>query len=167
MKTTEGLSICIVDDDKLSLESLTHSLKEGIKNIIKIRSFHTGEEFLKSVPEQKPDIVILDYMLNGLQPYAMDGLAVLKKIKQAYPEITVIMLSGQDKIEVALESIKDGAYDYIIKNDTVFLKMKNILKNVITSVLASKRLKNNKRWLTRAIVSFIVVMIAAILLKYS
>ncbi|MGZ4034906.1 MAG: response regulator [Bacteroidia bacterium] len=164
MKTGE-LSISIVDDDEMFLTSLKHFLQQKFRSPINIKLFHTGEEFLKDLSEQKSDIVILDYILNNSRPYAMDGYAVLQKIKQLNPEMTVIMLSGQNRIEVAIQSIKDGAYDYIVKNDTVFLKIQTVLKNAINSTLASKRLERYRWWYIRIGLFFISAAIIIFLLK--
>ncbi len=159
MKAIEKISISIVDDDEMFLKSLKHYLQEKLKGTIIIRLFYSGEDFLKHISEQKTDIVILDYKLNSLYPNAMDGRTALQKIKQTDPDMTVIMLSGQDKMNVALESIKDGAYDYIIKNDNAFLKTQTILKNAIETILISKRLKKYKWWITRILMLLAVALI--------
>lgn len=163
MRINQELSISIVDDDELFCRSLEHYLKERMREPIKIRLFHTGEEFLKNMTADKPDIVVLDFMLNGFYPFAMNGRAVLEKIRQADPYLTVIMVSAQDKIEVALECIKEGAYDYVVKNDNVFLKMQNILKNASRTVLISKKLKRYKWWSSAALIFFSIGVIAELL----
>jgi DNA-binding NtrC family response regulator len=157
------LSVCIVDDDAIFSRTLEHHLKEKLKTAVSFRLFQTGEEFLKSIRDNKPDVVILDYMLNGLHPFAMDGRAVLQKIRQEDPDITVIMVSGQDKIEVALESIKEGAYDYVIKNDNVFLKMQTVMKNAIRTVVISKKLKMYRKWFSAALIFFSVGILIELL----
>jgi DNA-binding NtrC family response regulator len=55
---------------------------------------------------------------------------ILKEVKDKYPSTEVIMLSGQDKIEVAVDSIKYGAYDYVVKGETAFSRMENAMNNV-------------------------------------
>ncbi len=156
MKNTEPLTICIVDDDELFLKSMKYFLQQKISSAVQINLFQTGEEFLKNITEKKPDVVILDYVLNGFNPHAMDGRSVLRKIKQTNPEMAVIMISGQNRIEVALESIREGAYDYVIKNDNVFFKIHATLKNIIKNITTSKRLKKYKLWLTGAILFLVV-----------
>jgi len=165
MKKSETLSICIVDDDEMFLNSLKHYLMEKLKYTTSIKLFHTGEEFLKHIHDQKNDIVILDYMLNGIYPHAMDGRSVLQKIKQLYPNMTVVMISGQDKIDVALDIVKEGAYDYVVKNDNVFLKLQNILKNAVNGILISRRLNRYKRWFTTTVLLFSAAIIIDILIK--
>ena len=122
MKTENTFSVCVVDDDDLFLKALKHFLKEKWQEKIKINLFHSGEEFLKYLQTHKPDIIILDYMLNSFYPFAMDGHSVLQKIRQTDSRTKVIMLSSQNRMEVALEAMKNGAFDYIIKNDIALLK---------------------------------------------
>jgi DNA-binding NtrC family response regulator len=92
-------------------------------------------------------------------PDAQNGVEVLKKMKQLKPNSQVIMLSGQDKLEVAIESMKHGAYDYVIKGETAFSRMENILNNIneLTSIKAAN--KNYKK-----VISFLWVAIASIVL---
>ncbi|WP_231557051.1 response regulator [Flavobacterium sp. AED] len=64
---------------------------------------------------RNPDIIILDYQLDGIVENAMNGLETLDKIKAFNPQIPVIMLSSQDKIEVAINYIQYKAFDYVVK----------------------------------------------------
>jgi two-component system OmpR family response regulator len=79
----------------------------------------------------RPDIVILDYQLNGIDRDAMHGIDTLDRIKAFDPTIPVIMLSGQDSIDVAVNCMHHKAYDYVVKSETAFVR----LKNNITSAL--------------------------------
>lgn len=161
MKTENVFSVCVVDDDDLFLRSLKHFLQDKWQGRIKIKLFHSGEEFLRYIPEHKTDIVILDYVLNSLYPFAMDGHSVLQKIKQTDPDIKVIMLSGQNKIDVALKNIRSGAFDYIIKNDITFLKVQNSIKSAIETISNFKRIQTYKRYLIAALISILTISAAA------
>lgn len=154
MEKHDTYLVYVVDDDDIFLKSLKFQLEQKWQNRIEIKVFHTGEELLKYIPEQQPDIIILDYILNSRFPYAMDGALVLQKIKQTYPEIKVIMLSGQSKIQVALDSIQNGAFDYVIKNDNVFFKMQASLKNAIRVIGDSNHVKN--MWLLLAAMALLI-----------
>lgn len=133
MKALDKVSVHMIDDDEMFLTALQHYLQGALNGQIKTKCFHTGEEFLKNLPAEKPDVIILDHFLNSRAPFAMDGMSVLQKIKQLNPKIPVIILSGQNRIEVALNSLKSGAYDYVIKNDNAFLKIRNMLKSRLKS----------------------------------
>ncbi|HEY4613384.1 MAG TPA: sigma-54 dependent transcriptional regulator [Bacteroidota bacterium] len=88
------------------------------------RVFPNGEQCLEALDE-RPDIILLDLMLPG-----MGGAETLKAIKARYPELPVIVLSAQGKIEVALETIKLGAIDYFSK-PVEFPKLKIAIENAL------------------------------------
>ncbi len=98
--------IFIVDDDA-PLRLLVKTLLEDHGH--SVRDFDNGKTFLENLDE-KPSLVFLDVMMPGL-----DGIETLKKIKKLHPEIPVIMLTSVDKVETAVEVIKLGAYDYLLK----------------------------------------------------
>ena len=144
MKTQDKISIFLVDDNEMFTKALELSLNEYFKSEIQIESFFTGEDCLKAIrqtPETAADIVILDYHLNTESKNAMNGIDVLKKIKEINFKITVIMLSAEDKIQIAADSISCGAYEYVVKTETAFVRIQNILKNSIEKELNSKILK--------------------------
>jgi two-component system, OmpR family, response regulator len=157
MKNSTELSVFLVDDDKMFLTSLAHQLKTMFKSKTKIQAFTTGEECLKHLNEN-PDIIILDYYLNSKYKDAMNGLEILKKIMHVRPETKIIILSGQEKMEVAVDTIKHGAYDYIVKNDNVFLRTKLSIINATSALSVSKELKNFK-FLVKVVVALILLII--------
>ena len=156
METTANLSIFLVDDDKMFLTSMAHQLKQYLKSSAQIKTFPTGEECLKNLNPGK-NVVVLDYYLNSQARDAMNGVEVLKKIKQVNPEAEVIMVSAQDKMEVAIDVMKHGAYDYVIKNDNAFLRTQNAIKNASRSMSVSRELKDYKFW-----VNIFLILIALI-----
>jgi two-component system, OmpR family, response regulator len=160
METQEQYSVFLVDDDAMYLASLKNSLQQQFGSLLKIFEYKSGEECLNNVDETT-DIVILDYYLNdGDQPGAMDGIKVLKEIKAISKDIVVIMISGQDKLQVAIDSIKNGANDYIAKTESAFIRLQNILKNALVMV---KSARENSRFLKWNII-LAVVIIAIILI---
>ena len=135
MKTQNNISVFLVDDNEVFLKTLEHSLNERFKLQIQIEAFATGEDCLKEI-ERNPTIqvVILDYYLNTESSNAMNGLEVLKKIKEINSDIIVVMLSAEDKLEIATDCITYGAYEYVVKSETAFIRTQNILKNLIHAV---------------------------------
>lgn len=117
----------LVDDEPIQNEMLKDYLSERF--LYKIKTYDNGEEALKDMG-LNPEIVVLDYHLNAHLPDAMNGVNVLKQMKERNPSTQVIMLSGQDKIEVATDSMKYGAYDYVVKGETAFSRMENAINNV-------------------------------------
>lgn len=127
MATETNRSIFLVDDEPIQNEMLKDYLSERF--LYDIKTFDNGEEALKNMG-QHPYIVVLDYHLSAHNPKAKNGVEILKTIKESYPETQVIMLSGQDQLEVAIDSMKYGAYDYVVKGETAFSRMENVINNV-------------------------------------
>jgi two-component system OmpR family response regulator len=76
-----------------------------------------------------PEIVILDYHLSAHNKNAKNGVEILKKMKDNFPQVQVIVLSGQDKIDVAVDTMKYGAYDYVVKGESAFSRIENVINN--------------------------------------
>ena len=129
MKKEKEILVFVVDDDPVYLKTIEIFLLKEIPGI-NVRTFSTGEACLHAM-DSSPDILILDDYLNSEFPYAWDGVKVLKKISWHYPHTTIIMLSSQQSIETAMETINEGAFEYVVKNDKAFLNVKNSILNVI------------------------------------
>ena len=156
-------SVFLVDDDKMFLTSLKNSLLQQFGKSLKVSEFATGEECIDKIDDH-PDIVILDYYLNdGEHPGAMDGIKVMREIKSISKDIIVIILSGQDKLQVAIDSVKNGAYEYIAKSESAFIRIQNTIKNAMENVKAAR--ENNKyfKWnITLAVVIISIILIDVI-----
>lgn len=99
--------ILLVDDEKRICTSLTGILKdEGYK----VRAVHDGQTALTVLEDHLPDLMLLDLWMPG-----MDGLQVLELVKQRYPNLPVIVISGHGNIETAVKAAKLGAYDFLEK----------------------------------------------------
>ncbi|MEJ5351629.1 MAG: sigma-54 dependent transcriptional regulator [Melioribacteraceae bacterium] len=127
--------IFIVDDEESILKMLTHWCKNQWG--YKVKTFFSGTEVLNALSEE-PDLILLDIMLPDI-----NGNELLVKIKQQNPQLPVIMLSAQGSIEVALESIRLGAFDYfpkpIDKN-----KLESAIRNAIKNYDLERELKKLK-----------------------
>ena len=137
--TDKKVSIFLVDDDAMYLKLLESELSE--KENYSIRTFTTGERCLQHLSD-KPDIIILDYYLNGVEKNVLNGLETLARIKLTFPQIPVIMLSSQDKIEVAVNCMKLHAFEYIVKSETAIAR----LNNAILTALNYKKMENALSW---------------------
>jgi two-component system OmpR family response regulator len=159
----DSYSVFLVDDDKMFLSSLKNTLNQQFKSGVVVSTFTNGEECLKKI-EASPDIVVLDYYLNDDQhPNAMDGMEVLKKIKETSQDSMVIMLSGQDKLQVALDSIKNGAYEYVAKSESAFVRIQNVIKNSLANIKDARENKTYQKWnIIMAVTIFVVLLIDVI-----
>jgi two-component system OmpR family response regulator len=144
MNNQNKVSVFLVDDNELFLKTLESSLSERFNSEIEIRSFVTGEVCLKEMqqdPNAAADIVILDYHLNTEIASALNGLDVLKKIKKENNKTIVIMLSAEDKLHIAMDCISNGAFEFVLKSETAFIRTQNIMKNSLEKEFNSRILK--------------------------
>lgn len=119
-------NIFIVDDDPVLCEMLSDFLKEQLPQL-RISNFATGENCLKSLYKD-PNVVILDYCLNSQEKNAANGIDILKEIKAKKKSLPVIMLSGQKKYGVAIQSIGCGAIYYVNKDMHAFEEVLTLVK---------------------------------------
>lgn len=131
--------IFLVDDDAVFLKSL--EIEFGQKGDFVVKAFASGEACLESL-SQNPDLIILDYQLDGVDQNAMNGIETLDKIKTINPEIPVVMLSGQDKIEVAVNCMHHKAFDYVVKSETSFFR----LQKIISAVFQYQKMEKELTW---------------------
>lgn len=113
--------IFVVEDNTLYAQILKKQLTDD-GYLVKV--FHNGRDFMASLDE-KPDVVTLDYTLPD-----MTGYDVLKKIQKRMPGTNVIIISAQENINTAIDLMKNGAYDYIMKAPDTREKLSNIIKNI-------------------------------------
>ena len=133
------LKIFLVDDDALFLKLLEIEFLEHADFIIE--TYATGELCIANL-YKKPDVIILDYYLDGLDKNAMNGITTLDKIKEFNKDISVVMLSSQDKIEVAVSCMHHKAFDYVVKSETAFMR----LQKIILSILKYKQMEMELNW---------------------
>lgn len=123
----------LVDDDAKHLLLLKEHLNKHLPYNLDIRTYTNGDDAMADLPAN-PDLIILDYYFDGEDQSATDGVEVLKKIKNKRPEIPVVMMSHQDKIEVAVTCYDYGAKDYIIKNETAYARAQLVVRNIIHEI---------------------------------
>ncbi|MBL7212446.1 MAG: response regulator [Desulfobacteraceae bacterium] len=100
--------IMIVDDEAPFVETMTKRLQK--RNLTVITAFSGKEALQKLAENQNLDVVILDVKMPGL-----DGIETLREMKKTQPLAEVIMLTGHATVETAIEGMKLGAYDYLMK----------------------------------------------------
>jgi DNA-binding NtrC family response regulator len=115
--------VLLVDDEKDFIEMLSLRLKEVGE---KISVAYSGQEALDTLNKADIDVVILDIKMPG-----MDGVETLREIKKQFPLVEVIMLTGHGSTETAVEGMKLGAFDYLMKPadfDDLTLKLEGARK---------------------------------------
>ncbi|MBK7132388.1 MAG: response regulator [Bacteroidales bacterium] len=120
--STQKLIFIVDDDPFINMLVVKRFTSEGYK----LESFLYGEECLNALGKN-PDLIILDYFFVNNDRQVMNGMEVFDKIKEAKPDLPVIMLSGQEKGEIVLELARKGIDDYIIKDN-------NLIENLNTAI---------------------------------
>lgn len=138
MVNVEKIKLCLVDDDALFLKILEIELLHHADFCIETHA--TGELCLKNL-HKNPDVIILDYQLNSIEKNAMHGIEILDKIKSFNPDIPVVMLSSQSKIDVAIDCMHHRAFDYVTKSETAFMRLQKILTTIFRYRIMEKNLK--------------------------
>lgn len=123
MENQNQFKFFIVDDDIFCANMYEQYLKNA--NYSDITYFNNGNDCLNNL-NQNPDIIFLDHNMDDIT-----GFEVLKKIKRYNPNIYVVMISGQDNIKTAVDALKYGAFDYVIKDANVCDKLTQVINNII------------------------------------
>jgi len=137
--SAEKIKLFLVDDDAVYLKLLEIEFLEHAD--FEIETFATGELCIENL-SHNPDVIVLDYYLNGVDRDAINGIDTLDQIKAFNPEIPVVMLSSQDKIDVAINCMHHKAFDYVVKSETAFMR----LKKIITTILETQKLEKQLNW---------------------
>ena len=143
--------IFIVEDNKAYTKIVDYHLRHH--NFDNIETFVSGEDCLNHL-HLKPDIIIQDYKLQGIS-----GLNVLQRTKAVLPYTEFIFLSSQDSIEIAVNSIKYGAFDYIVKNDVALHR----LIQKIESIIKLQQLRKRYQWQKGLVIIFMAITLFIII----
>jgi DNA-binding NtrC family response regulator len=131
--------ILIVDDEAAMRESLKDWLME---DGYEVNSAESGEAAVKMAAERNWDIVLLDLKMPG-----MDGIETLEKIKELNPDTEVLMMTAYATVDTAVQAMKEGAFDYLVKPfdpDEVEIQIKKIVEHkdlVVQNILLRKKLE--------------------------
>lgn len=134
MKEDHKIKIFLVDDDALFLKLLEIEYLQ--QKDFTIETYSTGELCIENLT-RNPDVIVLDYHLDGIDKNAMNGMETLDRIKAFNPNIPVVILSSQDEIDVAINFVTHKALDYVVKNESTFAH----LKTIITSIFSYKKME--------------------------
>lgn len=118
-------------DDMPYISQCFKVIFDNVNDISMIGTAQSSNELFKMLEKELPDILLLDIQLS----YATEGIDILKKVKQLYPSVKVIMLTVHEEDDFIFKSITAGAVDYIIKSDTpsnIETTIRNAYNNVMT-----------------------------------
>ncbi|MGZ5243848.1 MAG: response regulator transcription factor [Bacteroidia bacterium] len=159
--------IFLVDDDELYLLRLKDHLQEKLYFKTKIYTFTSGETCLENLT-LNPDIIVLDYYFSPEDlgeggPKLMNGIELIRQLKEQRPDIHLIMLSCETDVEVANTAIKEGAKDYIIKYEYAPIQLQYLINNIVLNRIFSHKV-NYWKWgamVIGAVLIFIIIYLIA------
>ena len=125
MDTKKKYLIFVIEDNEMyNLLIAGHLKKNGFTNV---KSFTSGKKCIEAIQNKEiPNIIIQDYFMNE-----MNGLEVLQNVKNIFPEIEFIFLTANEDVEVAVSTMKSGAYDYVIKDNVALDRVVNKIQKII------------------------------------
>ncbi len=141
MKIQKPFKVFIVEDDLWYSSMLEYYLSLNPDYVI--TKFNTANSFLSKLHE-KPDVVTLDYSLPD-----MNGDHLLKQIKENSPDTKVIIISGQEDVKVALDLLKKGANEYIVKDEDTKDRIWNAIKNLRENIQLKQEIESLKEEVSR------------------
>lgn len=116
------MNIFIVEDNEIYAKTLHYQL--SVNPVHQVEVFSSGKEFLENI-NRRPDLITLDYRLPD-----MNGIEILRRIQKEIPGTPVIVISGQEDVDTAVGLLKEGIYDYIVKNENTKDRIWNALQHV-------------------------------------
>ncbi len=155
MQKTRNPLIFLIEDSVVYKDLIAGYLKS--KNFTNLNIYKNGEECLKQM-HLKPDLIVLDYSSEG-----KTGLELMAQIQKDFPEIDFIFLSAQNNVEVAVQIMKIGAADYIIKNDKA---PRNLVKSIEYLISSSKREKASKGFKVGVVGFFIMLFLIIMIITF-
>jgi DNA-binding NtrC family response regulator len=135
--TENTFKIFVIEDNEWYNKLLVHHL--SLNPDYEVESFFNAHDFLKEL-NKAPDVVTLDYRLPD-----MLGMDVLKRIKEENEDIQVILVSEQEDIQVVVELLKHGAYDYIVKSNDIRERLLNTVSNIRKGVSLKKEITHLRK----------------------
>ena len=129
--------VFVVEDNDWYNQLLVHTL--SLNPDFQVHSFQNGKDCLDNL-DRGPDVVTLDYRLPD-----MTGIEVLRRIKNVNPDIQVIMISEQADINVVVDLLKEGAYDYIVKTNDIRERLLNTVQNICNNLGLKREISDLKK----------------------
>ncbi|NQY67744.1 MAG: response regulator [Flavobacteriales bacterium] len=159
------LNVYIIEDDRIYSKLLFSYLSNLSKRLtgrdvsLNIVQCENGEEFLE-IDNPDPDIIFLDYHLDSTEENALNGLQILKSINRSYPETQCVILTSQEHTITTVELMKNGAIDYIEKDNNSFHRVDLVVGKICVlreTKKKKKKLVSNLIWIG-ALIAFTYVV---------
>jgi DNA-binding NtrC family response regulator len=129
----DALKIFVVDDDPLFAKTMKFHL--SLNPDFDVEIYPDGKKCLENL-YKNPSLICLDYNLP-----VMSGLQIMKRIKEASKDIPIIIISSQHDVKIAVELLKEGAYDYIVKDEDLFQRLWKALADIKEKLMLKMKIE--------------------------
>jgi len=150
----------VIDDDPIQVEMIKDYIKD--RYLFEVSAYADGESAMADIKKLNPEIIVLDYHLSSQKADAKNGIEVLKEIGKVSPKSKVFMFSGKDDMAIATESIKHGAFDFIVKGPTAFDKLERTINRLGDMNQLEVINKAQKKTITILVVGILLVILLGI-----
>lgn len=155
------MKIMIIDDNVTMAEMTKDHLSQKFSGA----QFSIFNDGMNAIEQSGfiPDVIILDYQLDTLNPGALNGLQILMQLRKKFTA-PVICLSAQEKPEVSANLIKAGAFDYVVKNQQAFNKIENSISKIFNQKPQPAK-KDSKNLVIAGLILIIIALVVYILVN--
>lgn len=157
----DARKLYVIDDDPIQVEMIQDYIKD--RYLFEVKSYADGESAMNDIKTEHPEIIVLDYHLSSQKANAKNGIEILKEIGRVSPSTKVFMFSGKDDMEIAKESIKNGAFDFIVKGPTAFDKLERTINRLGDMNQLETINKAQKKTITILIAGILTIILLAVL----
>ena len=159
METNKPSTIFIVEDNEMFAETMRVSLE---KMGYIVHAFSSGEHMI-SFWEEDPDIILLDYFIESAHGVAMNGDKVLRFIRRISKSLPVIILTSNTDISEATALLKQGAIDFIVKDEELHANLQKTLTQVFDTLKIRREMARNKQLIKKYRQHVLVIVLAVAL----
>ncbi len=157
----ETRKLFVIDDDPIQVEMIQDYIKD--RYVFEVKAYSDGESAMGDIKQLTPEIIVLDYHLSSQKADAKNGIEVLKEIGKVSPSSKVFMFSGKDDMTIATESIKHGAFDFIVKGPTAFDKLERTINRLGDMNQLEAINKAQKKTITILVVGILLIVALGLL----
>ena len=154
------LKVLVADDHPIVREGLKRLIEDEFDSAVVHESSY-ARDAMEAIRTQSWDIAILDINFPD-----QNGLEVLKRIKEKFPQLPVIILSSEEGLEVSANIIKFGAFDYIVKDDNAFGRLEIVLKNAMEQTQLKKDVGSQRQVAFILMIIIVVLFIAGLIERF-
>ena len=166
MENKKSTTIFIVEDNEMFAETLRIAL-ENLGYIV--FTFPSGEHMISSW-EEDPDILLLDYFIESKHGVAMNGDKILRFIRRISKSLPVVILTSNTDISEATRMLKQGAVDFIVKDEDILENLQKTITQVLDSIKLRDEMIRNKelivKYRQRFLIILLIVALAAVTIMW-